>query len=46
MLEGGVVSYSVSTSNHNVGCLMQLFPVSYTVFTINKMGSELPTKWV
>ena len=41
-----VVSYSVSTSNHNTGYLMRLFPVSYVVFTINKMDYELPAKCV
>ena len=41
-----VVTYSISTSNHNAGYIMRLFPRSYIVLTINKMDSELPAKCV
>ena len=41
-----VVPYFISTSNHNAGYIMQLFPRSYIVLTINKMDSELPAKCV
>ncbi len=41
-----VVSYFISTSNHNSGHLIRLFSKSHTVLAINKMNSELPVKCI